>query len=222
MKSITTLYLFLFLLIGSLSAQKVIVVPSAADSSRMDTIVISQMADDEETEYADDEANTHSYSISASLDKDSFGIPKGIALIPILGIIFVFGFPVAIVALVLWFKYKNRQAKYKFMSEALATGQPLPKDFMENLNSTSQDEVYSTNNKLKNKGIQNIFLGIGLGVFMWLLTDTIGLAAIGFIILCMGVGQVIMAYTDFEKHRKRETFHSTEADNKPQQPNSEE
>ena len=36
------------------------------------------------------------------------------------------------------------------------------------------------------KGIKNIFLGIGLGVFLWVLTEEEGLAAIGFLIFCMG------------------------------------
>ena len=41
------------------------------------------------------------------------------------------------------------------------------------------------------KGIKNIFLGIGLGVFLWVLTEEEGLAAIGFLIFCMGLGQVL-------------------------------
>lgn len=38
------------------------------------------------------------------------------------------------------------------------------------------------------KGIKNIFLGIGLGVFFWVLIEEEGLVVIGFFIFCMGLG----------------------------------
>ena len=115
---------------------------------------------------------------------------KAALIIPVLGIIMIFGLPILIVALVLYFRHKNKQAKYKLAAEALAAGKEVPKElFEENLASPKH------NNETLTKGIQNICLGLGLGVFLWLLTNVAAIAAIGFIIFCKGVGEVIIAYT---------------------------
>lgn len=205
MKTITTLCLLVIGLLTTLSAQQIQLIPSATDSTRMDTLVISEMIDQPDT-YTDEEDSTHSYTFSSTIGSDTFGGAKGMtAMVPIVAIVFTFGFPIVIVALVLWFKYKNRQAKYKLMSQALAAGQPLPKEFLNEVEATDATDFYNKNNKLKNKGIQSIFQGVGLGVFLWLLTDSIGLAAIGFMLFCIGVGQVIMAYTHIEKREKEDS-----------------
>ena len=116
-----------------------------------------------------------------------------------LGIIMVFGLPIFIVALVLYFGYKNKQAKYKLASEALAAGKEIP----ENLFKANPKKE---NNDTLTKGIKNVFLGIGLGVFLWVLTSEEGIAAIGFLIFCIGLGQVVTAYAT----RPKETSTSTD------------
>ena len=116
-----------------------------------------------------------------------------------LGIIMVFGLPIFIVALVLYFGYKNKQAKYKLASEALAAGKEIP----ENLFKANPKKE---NNDTLTKGIKNVFLGIGLGVFLWVLTSEEGIAAIGFLIFCIGLGQVVTAYAT----RPKETNTSTD------------
>ena len=104
-----------------------------------------------------------------------------------LGIIMVFGLPIFIVALVLYFGYKNKQAKYKLASEALAAGKEIPQELF-------RGNVKKDNDDTLRKGIKNVFLGIGLGVFLWVLTSEEGIAAIGFLIFCIGLGQVVTAY----------------------------
>jgi len=104
-----------------------------------------------------------------------------------LSIIMVFGLPIFIVALVLYFGYKNKQAKYKLASEALAAGKEIP----ENLFKANPKKE---NNDTLTKGIMNVFLGTGLVVFLWVLTGEESLAAIGFLIFCIGLGQVVTAY----------------------------
>ena len=116
-----------------------------------------------------------------------------------LGIIMVFGLPIFIVALVLYFGYKNKQAKYKLASEALAAGKEIP----ENLFKANPKKE---NNDTLTKGIKNVFLGIGIGVFLWVLTSEEGIAAIGFLIFCIGLGQVVTAYVT----RPKETSTSTD------------
>ena len=104
-----------------------------------------------------------------------------------LGIIMVFGLPIFIVALVLYFGYKNKQAKYKLASEALAAGKEIPQELF-------RGNVKKDNDDTLRKGIKNVFLGIGIGVFLWVLTSEEGIAAIGFLIFCIGLGQVMTAY----------------------------
>ena len=116
-----------------------------------------------------------------------------------LGIIMVFGLPIFIVALVLYFGYKNKQAKYKLASEALAAGKEIPQELF-------RGNVKKDNDDTLRKGIKNVFLGIGLGVFLWVLTSEEGIAAIGFLIFCIGLGQVVTAYAT----RPKETNTSTD------------
>lgn len=104
-----------------------------------------------------------------------------------LGIIMVFGLPIFIVALVLYFGYKNKQAKYKLASEALAAGKEIPQELF-------KGNPKKENNDTLTKGIKNVFLGIGLGIFLWVLTSEEGIAAIGFLIFCIGLGQVVTVY----------------------------
>ena len=103
-----------------------------------------------------------------------------------LSIIMIFGLPIFIVALVLYFAYKNKQAKYRLASEALAAGKEIP----ENLFKANPKKE---NNDTLTKGIKNVFLGIGLVVFIWVLTGEESLAAIGFLMFCIGLGQVVIA-----------------------------
>ena len=115
-----------------------------------------------------------------------------------LGIIMVFGLPIFIVALVLYFGYKNKQAKYKLASEALAAGKEIPQELF-------RGNVKKDNDDTLRKGIKNVFLGIGIGVFLWVLTSEEGIAAIGFLIFCIGLGQVVTAYATRPKETNTNT-----------------
>lgn len=158
-------------------ADKVKLVPSAGDSTQMDTVVFSELQDDETIE----DYSTHSpneYII------DGIDAASSILLV---SIIMGCGLPLFIVSIALWFRYKNRQAKYRLAAKALAAGQNIPQELF--------NDARTQHQKILSKGIKNIFLGIGLGVFLWIWSDTYELAAIGFLIFCMGIGQVLIAYT---------------------------
>ena len=122
-----------------------------------------------------------------------------------LAVIMVFGLPVFIVALVLYFAYKNKQAKYKLASEALAAGKEIPQELF-------KGNVKKENDETLTKGIKNVFLGIGLGVFLWVLTYEQGIAAIGFLIFCVGLGQVVTAYVTRSKENNTHTEHPSNTD----------
>ena len=191
------LLFILALLMGTcfaIHAQTIKLVPSALDSTRMDTVVVSELQDVDE----DQDATIH--NTNPAFDDWSSGPPTSIAII---ALIICCGLPFFIVAIVLWFRYKNKQAKYKLAAEALAAGRTIPAELF--------NDPEEQGNAVMAKGIKNIFLGIGLGVFLWILTYEEGLAAIGFLIFCMGLGQVLIAYTTTpHKSKKTDTPHNEE------------
>lgn len=125
-----------------------------------------------------------------------FGIEKSLwdlAIIPIIAIVFVFGLPILLIFIIFYFRYKNRKAKYRLAEQALAAGQQLPPEFFKE----------AENKDLRSRGIKNIFLGLGLFIFLWALTGEFGLGCIGLLILFTGFGQVIIYYTQPEREDGR-------------------
>lgn len=166
-------------------AETVKLVPSTSDSTKMDTVVVSELQDAEDDVAEDDLAEMYTTRFDSPFRNDFFD--SSLTTITLVSIIICCGLPFFIVAIVLWFRYKNKQARYKLAAEALAAGQTIPKELFND----PEEHI----NNVRSKGIRNIFLGIGIGVFLWVLTEEEGLAAIGFLIFCMGLGQVLIAYT---------------------------
>lgn len=106
-------------------------------------------------------------------------------LIAVTAIIFVFGLPLLIVFIVFFFRYKNRKAKYRLVEQALASGQQLPENFFKE----------AGNSDIRSKGINNIFVGIGLFIFLWAITEEFSLGCIGLLIMFTGFGQLVIYYS---------------------------
>lgn len=182
MKQLLLLFAFLWGTCPGIWGENMKLVQSAGDSTRMDTVVTSTLQDSD-----DDDDESEMTSVTASHfydDDDDWEVSKN--TVGLVGIIICCGLPFFVVSLALWFRYKNRQAKYKLAAEALAAGQSIPQELFK--------DPKTQNEQALTKGIKNIFLGIGLGVLFWMLTENSGLAAIGFLIFCMGLGQVLIAY----------------------------
>lgn len=190
------LLLILSLLISfclAAQAERIKLVPSAGDSTQMDTVVFSEIQDDE-ANYADDEFFDENYFI------DETGAATSIILV---SIIMGCGLPLFIVIIALWFRYKNRQAKYQLAAKALAAGQHIPQELFNDARTQQQ--------RILGKGIKNIFLGIGLGILFWT-WDMHELVAIGILICCMGIGQVLIAYATIGKNKKNHTSTPQQSD----------
>ena len=95
------------------------------------------------------------------------------------------GFPVILILIIVYFRTQNRKRKYLLLPQALANGQPLPREAFR--------EIALPDNRTK--GFRNIFLGLGLFIFIWALTDTFGLACVGLLIMFVGFGQLAIHYT---------------------------
>ena len=122
------------------------------------------------------------------VQKDSIA---GITLISIMGIIFVFGLPIAIIFIIFYYRNKNRKAKYQLAEKILASGQPLPPNFFNEIGIKD----------LRSRGFSNTFLGLGLFIFLWATTGEFSSGCIGLLVLCIGLGQVVTHYT---RERKKE------------------
>jgi len=189
--------ILLFAFLTSFSMQSFGQIPQSTDSDTLNGTTVVSTIDDPDDYWTEEKQMSKGGEFLFNQMED---MTKAALIIPVLGIIMVFGLPILIVALVLYFRHKNKQAKYKLAAEALAAGKEVPKElFEENLASPKQ------NNETLTKGIQNICLGLGLGVFLWLLTNVAAIAAIGFIIFCKGVGEVIIAYTTRSSEKEPST-----------------
>ncbi len=122
----------------------------------------------------------------------NLGGEVGENLIPIIAIIMIFGMPVFIVLIICLFRYNNQRARYRVVEKALESGRELPEDFF------AKEKIVTD---LRTKGIKNTFLGLGLGIFLWALTGTFGLGCIGFMIMLIGIGEIIIYQTQNGNNR---------------------
>ena len=109
--------------------------------------------------------------------------------VAIIGILCVFLAPALILIFYLYFRYKNRQHRYRLMEQALAQGQPLPSDLLKH----AAEPCAASQSNLA-KGVKSACLGIGLFIFLWALTDEFGIACIGLLVMFVGFGQIIIHY----------------------------
>lgn len=111
-------------------------------------------------------------------------------------IAFIVAFALIFVTLIVFFimRYMNKRAQYKLYEEAIRAGQKLP----DNIGFPKKETNIQT------QGIKNISLGIGLGIFLWILLG-IEMASIGLISICTGIGQLIIYRTQqsaTDKHKE--------------------
>lgn len=124
---------------------------------------------------------------SSGMDWNGFdlGSKTSETVIAVTAIVFVFGLPLLIIFVVFFFRYKNRKAKYRLAEQALASGQQLPENFFKEAAATD----------IRSKGINNIFVGIGLFIFLWAITGEFGLGCIGLLVMFTGFGQLVIFYS---------------------------
>lgn len=153
-----------------------------SDTTVADSIVTSAI--NNVSEDCDDEVE----NISIEL-KDIFKGVNGnslagmvFALIVIM-IIFVFS-PLVIFGLLLYFIFRNRRQKMKLAQMAMQNGQPIPDQLL--------NEVAPTDSETYKSGMRQLFLGIGLMVFLGFTVGKIGFG-IGVLVFFIGLGKVIIA-----------------------------
>ena len=95
--------------------------------------------------------------------------------------------PLLIIFVVFYFVNKNRKERYKLAQMAIQNGQPIPdevlKDHIQDSDIASGDYT---------SGMRQMFLGIGLAIFLGIIIGKIGLG-IGALIFFIGLGKVVIA-----------------------------
>ncbi|MBQ8672488.1 MAG: hypothetical protein IJ511_00295 [Bacteroides sp.] len=157
-----------------------------------DTLSITTYSGQDVPTYPQDYDNAEPIETDLKLLESAINAGTLAMLIPIVAIIFTFGLPAIIIFTIFYFRHKNRKAKYRLAEQALAAGQPLPNGLFK--------EIEQPN--LRERGIKNIFLGIGLSIFLYAIGGEFSLACIGILVLCTGLGQIVCHYTR-EKNDKR-------------------
>lgn len=125
-------------------------------------------------------------SDGSSLFKVSTPPLNGELMKAIIIVAIVFTLPVILIFIIFYFRYQNRKARYRLAEQALEKGQPLPNEFQ-----PQPETQYQLN-----KGIKNIFLGVGLFIFLWAITTEFSLGCIGLLIMSTGIGQVVIYYAN--------------------------
>lgn len=113
-----------------------------------------------------------------------------IALLVLLVVLLVLFAPFIILVLVLRYLVRQHNDRVTIAEKAMETGQPIPEEFMPV--DTQSDEY------LRRRGIRNIWIGIGM-VMMFGIWDADMLTGLGFLVLCYGIGQFIIARSSKKK-----------------------
>lgn len=160
-----------------------------SDTTSLDStyasIPLAPMADDfDDFDDADDADDLFSSSaFHAFWNSGGDDVAGMFFVLSVLLILFVLS-PIAVIGLILWFIYKNRQNRMRLAEMAMRNGQPIP-DSLVNVAPGTGDEV-------RQKGIRQVFLGIGLTFLLGWAAGKIG-AGIGILVLCIGIGNLLIA-----------------------------
>lgn len=131
------------------------------------------------------------YGVEIKSEDTLFKLLKETKVMGIIVTILFCGFPLILLGIILYFRYKSKKAKYEVMKQALACGKNLPSDF------TAKEIIApitgSNYDILWRKGIKTFFLGLGIAFFLGFLTNS-ELSSIGILIMCIGAGQIVLAW----------------------------
>ena len=114
----------------------------------------------------------------------------------IIGIVILL-LPILIVALILYFSYRNRKMKYENYARMAEAGQTIPQEVL------TQGETANSDRKLFDKGIKDVCLGIGLMILLGIILGDLGIG-IGALMICIGGGELLTYYLDQRNLKKRQ------------------
>lgn len=125
--------------------------------------------------------------------KTMMGAATGGLIIVFIVLFGIFILPIILIIVILYFIYKGRKAKYDAYKSIAESGQAVPEEELRRMSEPITDRA------MFNKGIKNIFLGIGLAVLLGIILRDLGIG-IGILVACIGIGELLIDY--FAKRNK--------------------
>lgn len=125
----------------------------------------------------------------AKLLREVFGgmgeiIGPGIALGVVAIVVIFLLLPLIIIIAIFYFVNRNRRERYRLAQMAMQNGQPIPDEVFKSQPNIGSDDYQS--------GIRQMFLGIGLAIFLGFTAGKIGFG-IGALVFFIGLGKWIIA-----------------------------
>ena len=154
-----------------------------------DTTAAAEDAEDDQYTYSRGTTYSSSDVQEAKEVLESVGdlVSSGM-IIGIVAIIVIFLIaPLLIIFLIFYFVNKNRRDRIKLAQMAMQNGQPIPDDV---LKGTENRAAIDANDYTS--GLRQIFLGIGLAIFLGIVAGKIGFG-IGALVFFIGLGKVVIA-----------------------------
>ena len=111
------------------------------------------------------------------------------ALVPLFGIVAFFGTPIAIT--ILYFRYLNlhEQRLAATLKSIINSNQEIPSELLDRMMGASKDDPHYS----VRRGVMMTSLGIGVGLFGWVGTNSLSVVGIGLLIVCIGLGYLVFA-----------------------------
>ena len=111
------------------------------------------------------------------------------ALVPLFGIVAFFGTPIAITKL--YFRYLNlrEQRLADTLQSIINSNQEIPVELLDRMMGARKDDPHYS----VCRGVMMTSLGIGVGLFGWVGTNSLSVVGIGLLIVCIGLGYLVFA-----------------------------
>jgi len=117
-------------------------------------------------------------------------------MLPLIGVLLIFFLlPIIVVALILYFIYRNEKRNKELAEKLITSGQQVPASLL--------PTVLKPREILWRNGISKVSIGLGVAVVLWLIGAKL-LAGIGIAVAFYGAGQMVMARTSADKNFKKE------------------
>ena len=170
-------------IVDSLNNSSVTVV---SDTTATDT------ADYTDTSLDNNDSSNNDFDFSvpfSGLDGNTKAMAAGGIFVAIVALLLIFGFPIILIGIILLIIFrshnKDKRMRYEMAQEYLKNGKEVPRELLEKHTPESRN--------LREKGLKNVFVGLGLTIFFYFFFDSMGFASIGLLIMCIGAGQFFIA-----------------------------
>ncbi len=150
----------------------------AADSAATQTLQADTIPSEESEAVANNGTEDEADDSQSSMLEDVSD-----SLVEILGVLLIFGGPVAIIVLCLVYRYKLRKHRLELAEKALAAGKELPAGILDPVTERPAERWIQ-------KGIINLFAGLGVSIALYALAQP-ETTTIGILIMCFGAGQLL-------------------------------